>query len=171
MSYTFSHIFIPLAILFIFADKLGLDKRHIIIFSVFGILPDFDIIFYHRATFHNIFFVLIISALIFIFMRNEEITEIILFYMSSHLILDMFNGGIVALYPLYNGTYFITMKILSGIGASSLEYIFDYGIRSDFVDHVQNEKIFGIVSSENFGTIILFLIVIGWLFIVKKRKR
>lgn len=173
MSYIFSHIFIPLAILLIFSGKLGLDKRKIIILSFFGILPDLDVIFFHRMTFHNILSALIIPVLIFIFTRNKEIAEIIFFYLLSHLILDIFNGGIATLYPFYDGIYFINAEIISRLDINSVEYILNYGIgiRGDFINHVPKAgKGYGIVSSENFGIIVLFLITILWSFIVKKRN-
>lgn len=171
MSYIFSHIFIPLAVLFIFSGKLNLDKRNIIILGFFGVLPDLDVIFFHRMTFHNILFVTIIPILIFIFIRNKEIAGIIFFYLLSHLILDTFNGGTATLYPFYDGIYFINVEIISSFDINSIEYILNYGIKGDFVNYVSKAgKGYGIVSSENFGIIILVLIIILWSFIAKKRN-
>ena len=160
MSYVFSHAFIPLAILFIFSRQLIFNQKNIVILSFFGILPDFDVIFLHRMTFHNIF-ILIIPLLFLIFTRKKEIAFIVSFYLFSHLILDLFNGGISVLYPFYNNIYFINAEIMSSYNVHSIMYALNYGIRGDFISNVAKVgNGYGIVSSENFGIAILLMIMI-----------
>ena len=114
MSSLFNHIFIPLVILLIFSDKLRLNKRNIIALSFFGILPDADaFIFIHRAFLHNIFVLLIVPLVIFAFIKDIKIYGIISFYLMSHLILDIFNGGIFLFYPLYDNVFFSRMEVWS----------------------------------------------------------
>lgn len=173
MSYIFSHIFIPLAILFIFSDKLKLDKKKIIMLSFVGILPDLDVIFFHRMSFHNIFIILpiLIIFLVRIIEKKDSIAGIVCFYLVSHLILDIFNGGISALYPFYDGIFFINAEIRSSYNIDGMMYTLNYGIKGDFVNNIAKAgNGYGIVSSENFGIIVLLIIIILTVFIKDKIK-
>lgn len=160
MSYIFSHAFIPLAILFIFSNKLNINPKNIIILSFFGIFPDFDVIFLHRMTFHNIF-IMSIPLLSLIFTKKREIAFIVIFYLLSHLILDLFNGGISALYPFYNGIFFINAEIMSSYNIDGIMYTLNYGIKGDFINNIAKAgNGYGIVSSENVGIVTLLIIMI-----------
>ena len=173
MSYIFSHIFIPLAILLIFSDKLKLDKKKIVLLSFFGILPDLDVIFFHRMSFHNVFIILpiLIIFLVRIIQKENSIAGIVCFYLLSHLILDIFNGGISALYPLYDGIFFINAEIRSSYNIDGLMYTLNYGIKDNFVNNISRSgNGYGIVSSENFGIIILLTIIILVVMIKNKIK-
>lgn len=154
MSSLFSHIFIPLVILIIFSNKLGLDIKKILILSFFGILPDADaLIFIHRASFHNVL-ILTIPFLIFIFAKDIKISGIIGFYLISHVILDIFNGGVFLLYPFYDNVFFSRIEIwLHSGGISSIMY---YGISDKIMPIGRGESI---ASSENIGTVILLTII------------
>lgn len=154
MSSLFSHIFIPLAILFIFSRKLKLDPRQIIILSFFGILPDVDaFIFLHRASFHNIL-ILIIPVLIFIFIRNIKISGMICFYLISHIILDIFNGGVFLLYPFYDIVFFFRAEVWFNKG--DIIPALYYGISSKIMPTTRGEPM---ISSENIGTSILLMLL------------
>ncbi len=171
MSYIFSHIFIPLAILLIFSDKLKLDKKKIILLSFVGILPDLDVIFFHRMSFHNIF---IIFPILFIIlaMRKDSTAGIVCFYLISHLVLDLFNGGIAALYPFYDGIFYINAEIRSNYNIDGMMYTLNYGIKNDFVNNIaKSGNGYGIISSENFGIIILLIIMILVVFIKNKIEK
>ncbi len=170
MSYIFSHAFIPLAILFIFSGQLKLNVKNIIILNFFGIFPDFDAIFLHRMTFHNIF-ILIIPLFVLIYTKKRDIAFIVSFYLLSHLILDLFNGGISALYPFYNKIFFINAEIMSSYNIDSIMYTLNYGIKGGFINNIaKSGKGYGIVSSENFGIAILLIIMILISFIKNERK-
>jgi hypothetical protein len=158
MSYIFSHAFIPLSILFIFSQKLNLNQRHIIYLSFFGIFPDFDVIFHHRYTFHNIF-ILAIPILAFIFFKNKQIYGMIIYYLSSHLILDLFNGGIGAFYPFSKKIAFINAGIMQTYNLKSMAFLLNYGF-VDKIAHTTESSSYGIISSENFGIIVLLSIMI-----------
>lgn len=154
MSSLFNHIFIPIVILIIFSNRFKLDYKKIIGLSIFGILPDIDIfILTHRATFHNLV-IFTIPIIVFILLRDLKISGIISFYLISHLILDIFNGGIYILYPFYDNVIYI----ITGIWFynSGIISIFDYGINEDIVKIRGGESI---ISSENVGIIILLLII------------
>lgn len=157
MSSLFNHAFIPITILLIFSDRLNIHTRNILILGLFAILPDIDMYLNHRASFHNIF-ILIIPVLAFIFI-NREIFGIISFYFISHIILDIFNGGVSLLYPFYKSVLFVRADIRFG------DSIFTYGINNKII----NVPIIGesIISSENFGIIILLMVVV-LVIIIKK---
>lgn len=166
MSSIFSHIFIPLVILIIFSDKLKLDPKKIITLSFFGILPDADaLIFIHRESFHNIF-ILVIPLLIFIFVKDVKISGIISFYLLSHLILDIFNGGVFLLYPFYDGVLFSRTEIWFTNG--DIIPTLYYGIGEKIVSMSTTRIGEPMISSENVGTAIL-LIIIVLLSIVRNR--
>ena len=154
MSSLFSHVFIPLAILFIFSEKLKLNKKNILILSFFSILPDTDAyVFIHRASVHNIF-ILIIPILMFVILKNKEISGVAAFYLISHIILDIFNGGVYVLYPLYDNVFFLRAELLFNDG--NMMSVIYYGIRDEIVPIRIGEPV---ISSENVGTMILLTII------------
>lgn len=154
MSSLFSHIFIPLAILFIFSRKLKLDPKQIIILSFFGILPDADaFILIHRASFHNIL-ILIIPILVFIFIRDIKISGMICFYLISHIVLDIFNGGVFLLYPFYDIVFFFRAEVWFNNG-DIIPSLY-YGISEKIVSTTRGEPM---ISSENIGTTILLVVL------------
>ncbi len=155
MSSLFSHIFIPLAILFIFSDKLKLDRGKIVALSVFGILPDADIFLFHRASFHNIF-ILTIPFLVFIFIKyRRDISGMISFYLASHLILDIFDGGVFLLYPFYRRVFFASIEVW--FSHKHVMPIIDYGISWHIMNNGISEPM---ISSENIGIAVLLTIFI-----------
>lgn len=171
MSYIFSHIFIPIVILLIFSDKLKLDKKNIVLLSFVGILPDLDVIFFHRMSFHNIFVILPI-LFIMLAMKKDSIAGIVGFYFISHLVLDLFNGGIAALYPFYDGIFFINAEIRSSYNIDNMMYTLNYGIKYDFISNIaKSGDGYGIISSENFGIIVLLIIIILAVFIKDKLEK
>ncbi len=163
MSSLFNHIFIPFVILFIFADKLKLDLKKIAIFSFFGIFLDFDIFLFHRASFHNIF-ILIIPLLAFIFMKDKETPGIIFFYLASALILDIFDGGVYLFYPFYDNVFFARTEIWFHHGFMP---VLDYGISKNIMNNGRNEPM---ISSENFAVSVILLVFILISFIWSRGK-
>lgn len=153
MSSLFNHIFIPITILLIFSKRLKIDPKNIILLSFFGILPDADIFLFHRATLHNIF-ILVVPILIFIFMKDmREISGIICFYLGSHLLLDIFDGGIFLLYPFYNNVFYFVIELIFNNGI-----IFNMGISR----HIIDMRTIGepMISSENIGVAVLLIIIL-----------
>lgn len=171
MSYIFSHIFFPLAILLILSDKLKLNKKYIVLFSFVGILPDLDVILFHRLSFHNIF---VIIPILFILLatKKDNIAYIVGFYLISHLVLDLFNGGIATFYPFYDGIFYINTEIRSSYEIDNMMYTLNYGIKYDFINNISKSgNGYGIISSENFGIIILLIIMFLVTFVKDKIKR
>lgn len=160
MSSSFNHIFIPITILLIFSKRLKINQKNIILLSFFGALPDIDIFLFHRATFHNMF-ILAIPILIFIFYKDmREISGIICFYLGSHLVLDILDGGIFLLYPFYNKIFYAVIELIFKNGI-----VFNVGISKTII----NIKTMGepVISSENVGVAILLIITLLISIIIK----
>ena len=124
--------------------------------SFFGILPDADVLVsIHRAFLHNIFILLIVPLVIFVFIKDIKIYGIITFYLMSHLILDIFNGGIFLLYPLYDSVFFSRIEIWFHSG--DIIPVIYYGISDKIVPMGKGEPM---ISSENIGVAILLIITV-----------
>ena len=170
MSYVFSHAFIPLSILFIFAGKLNLNHKYILYLSIFGIFPDFDAIFQHRYTFHNLS-ILAIPILAFIFIKEyRQISGMTTYYLSSHLILDIFNGGIAVLYPFSKKILFLNAEIVQTYNLKTITFLYNYGFTDKVVKTISENSVYGVVSSENFGITVLLLIMAFIYIIYNLRK-
>ena len=105
------HFIIPLLILLVAYPKI--DKRLAIGLAFLTFVPDLDffIDFTHRFLFHNIFFALILSLIIYFFSRNLKVFLISLYYLTSHLILDLTMGSIALFWPLYQRLIEITISL------------------------------------------------------------
>ncbi len=162
MSSSFNHIFIPLVLLVLFFRT---DARKALALSFFAVLPDMDIIFLpHRAALHNIF-ILIIPMLLLIFVKSRrDIFAIICFYLASHLVLDIFNGGIFPLYPVYDKVFFTHLDL--SFNHNSLVPALQYGISNKIVNMGRGESV---VSSENFGVAVLLMAIAVISYIHKHR--
>lgn len=154
MSSLFNHVFIPFVILFLFSNKLRLNPGKALALGFFGVLPDVDAIFLpHRALFHNVF-VLIIPLLLFIFVKGRrEMFGIIFFYLASHLILDLFDGGIFMLYPVYNKVFFAQAELW--FRNDSFIPLLNYGIAERIMNMGKGEPA---ISSENIGVASLLIV-------------
>ncbi len=161
MSSLFSHIFIPVVILLLFSEKLKLNPREVIALSLFAVLPDTDSIFFvlklspvplHRVLFHNVF-ILVIPLLCFILVKSRRaVFGIICFYLTSHLILDLFTGGTFLFYPIYNNVFF-----------ANIELLFDHGSFTPALEYGTSNKIMSsigepVISSENIAIAVLLII-------------
>ncbi len=158
MSSLFSHIFISVVILLMFSSRLGLDSKKIIILSPFSILPDIDIFSFHRALLHNIF-IPFIPFLIFLIKSRRDIYGIICFFLLSHIILDMFDGGIYLLYPFYYKIFFVHIEII--FRNNDIIPIMDYGISNKIMSGATEPMI----SSENVGIVMLLIGIVMFLII------
>ena len=117
------HFIIPLLILLVAFPRM--DKRMAVGLAFLALVPDMDffIDFTHRFLFHNIFFTTGLSLLIYLFSRNLKIFLISLYYLTSHLILDLTVGAVALFYPLYQRLIDINITLNS-------KWIFDLSIRT-----------------------------------------
>lgn len=174
MSSLFNHIFIPLVILLLFSKNLKLYSREVIALSFFAVLPDTDTLFFvlklsstslHRVLFHNAF-ILVIPLLCFILIKSRrEVFGIICFYLTSHLILDLFTGGIFLFYPVYDKVFFAHVELLFNHGGfiPTLEY----GLSNKIMNIGMGEPA---ISSENIAVVVLLIISVLLSFNGFKRK-
>lgn len=118
------HLIIPLAILLILFKK----DKYVLWLSPFAIFPDMDFGEWHRSLLHNIFVAFALSFLMWIILkRQDKVFYIVFIYIMSHIILDVFSGGVAMFYPLVTGTLYINAVI--GIDFQKhISYVFDYGI-------------------------------------------
>lgn len=87
------HIIVPMLMLLIFYD----DIRPTLMLLPASLFPDLDYFLVHRGTLHNIFIPL--CLLMFYLKTRSQKIAIALVYLSSHLFLDIFDMGIIPLYP------------------------------------------------------------------------
>ena len=110
MTEAILHVLIPLIFIVLVSKifKLGLDFKLLAILSVVAIIPDLDsFVFWHRATFHNLFFgvllVLISILLLKKYYGKFKTGLITAYYFLSHIALDSFY--IAWLYPFQKFHY------------------------------------------------------------------
>ena len=88
------HLLVPLIIIRIITLFYNLDKKVILFLSTFTLIPDIDFfIFWHRATFHNLFFGTFLVILAMVLIKNYSKLKIALvgsYFFLSHIILDGF---------------------------------------------------------------------------------
>ncbi len=106
--------------------------RNILIAAILSVLVDIDhVIGIPRGSLHNAF-VLILIPLLFViytfskrkFYQQKGLAILILIFLSSHLFLDVFDGGVMAFYPLSMHNYSIAFNIpisYSSIGGAGYE--------------------------------------------------
>lgn len=122
------HLIVPFLALLMVGRKE--DLKYVILLLPLAVLPDIDtLVTEHRALLHNIF----IPALFVLFglyiKKMRSIFFIAALYFGSHVILDLFDGGVVLFYPLYNNMAFIDVS-LEISKAKQLLWTFDYGFKS-----------------------------------------
>jgi hypothetical protein len=155
MSSLFNHVFIPVAILLVFSKELKIDPGKILILSFFAMLPDADAIFLpHRAVLHNVLIVLIPLLLFVLVKSRREVFGIIFFFLASHLLLDLFDGGIFLFYPFYDSVFFARVELLFDM--ETIKPVLDYGISDRIMNNGRGEPM---ISSENIGTVVLLLAI------------
>lgn len=95
------HFLIPLLILLVVYPRI--NKKLAIGLALLTLLPDFDFFIgsTHRFLFHSIFFPIILSLIIYFFTKNIKVFLISLYYLTSHLMLDLATGAIAILWPIY----------------------------------------------------------------------
>ena len=143
------HFLLPL--LFVLALLPKLNRRLVFILSPLTILPDFDWFFGHRYLFHNVFFILIVSLIVYIiFDKKKLVFFLALFFLASHLILELDNLGIGLFYPFYNKLIGINFEVYSSPG--KIDFSYNVGFRINPLSMATREQ-----SSPVFTKIGLFL--------------
>ena len=109
------HFIIPLLILLVIYPKI--DKKLLIGLALLTLIPDIDyfISFTHRYLFHNIFFPIVLSLIIYFFSKNIKTSLISFYYLMSHIILDFATGAVALFWPLYQKLIEIEISLTTGL--------------------------------------------------------
>ena len=107
------HILIPMLIMLVVFPKV--NKKLAIGLALLALVPDLDffIDFTHRFLMHNIFFTTGLSLIIYFFTKDMKIFLMSLYYLTSHLILDLTVGAVALFYPLYQRLIEVTVSLNS----------------------------------------------------------
>jgi LPXTG-motif cell wall-anchored protein len=157
-----AHLFLP--VLLILAIYPNIPKRYVFYLAPLTFLMDFDLFFpdFHRILFHNLFFVIFVAALVYL-LWNKRAFFISLFYLSSHLILDLAYPGSAWFYPVVEKTFYIDASILF-----SGKPIINFWIGSLSLNEFLEITTFG--YSNWFSVIGLILILLVFILVIFKKK-
>ena len=122
------HLIVPLLALLIVSRKEY--HKYILLLLPLAVMPDVDtLLTQHRALLHNIFLPLVVLIPALLFKEKKILFIIASAYLASHVILDMFHGGVVLFYPFYNEMAFVDATLQFSQGNEFL-WVFDYGFRN-----------------------------------------
>lgn len=104
------HYLIPVLLLIFFFPKLRTKK--VLLLGLLAFIPDFDCLIFgaHRFWFHNLFFILIIF-LIFYLAFGKRTGLLSLYFLSSHLLLDLAKPGVALFYPITSNLIYLEITI------------------------------------------------------------
>ncbi len=119
------HLIVPLLVMLIVYKRE--EKKYILLLLPLSVIPDLDtFVTQHRALLHNIFIPTLLFFIGLMVKENNRIFFIASGYLASHVILDMFSGGVVLFYPLYNEMAFVDASLAMS-KTNELIWTFDYG--------------------------------------------
>jgi membrane-bound metal-dependent hydrolase YbcI (DUF457 family) len=109
------HFIIPLLVLLAIYPKI--DKKLVMGLALLTLVPDIDyfISFTHRYLFHNIFFPIVMTLIIYFFSKNIKTSLISFYYLMSHLILDFATGAVALFWPIYQKLIEIEISLTTGL--------------------------------------------------------
>jgi membrane-bound metal-dependent hydrolase YbcI (DUF457 family) len=121
------HLIVPLLALLIVSRKE--NQKYVFLLLPLALLPDFDTFaIQHRALLHNMFIPLILGLCGLASKKYRTIFIIASVYIASHVLLDLFTGGVVLFYPFYNGMAFVDANLMMS-QTNNLLWTFDYGFK------------------------------------------
>ena len=119
------HLIVPLLALLIVIRRE--DWKYIFLLLPLAVVPDLDtFLAQHRALLHNMFIPVVFLILGWKLREYRTIFIISAVYFASHVVLDMFGGGVVLFYPFYDRMAFVNAS-LSIEQPINIIYTFDYG--------------------------------------------
>lgn len=146
------HIIVPLLALLIVSRRE--DMKYILLLLPLAVVPDIDtFVILHRALLHNIFIplILLLAAMLFIDKRKPLIIASV--YFASHTFLDLFAGGVMLFYPIYNRLVFVDAS-LSLTQTDEVIYTFEYG----FSDYIMTKADGFIFDNAGVGALVFILL-------------
>jgi|SRR5659263_17915 len=157
------HLLVPLLALLILGRKE--DHKYILLLLPFAVLPDIDTFATeHRALLHNIFIPLVLAFIGISMKKMRSIFLITSFYFASHVILDLFGGGVVLFYPFFNEMAFIGASLKMS-KTSELLWTFDYGFKA----YDDGWKLAQGYISDSVGTGSMALVFVAGLWVARYR--
>jgi len=174
------HLIIPIVILLAF--KPNINKKLVFGLAILTVMPDLDYLFGHRSLFHNVFFVIFMSILVYLMFRfvinkdNHKETEnknafyLSIYYLFFHLFLDIGKPGISLFYPFINKLFTFNFSLnaqafgrsnISGLSTSS------YVATQPIIEAIKTQQA-PIIT--NLGFILIFVVAILFLSILIKKK-
>jgi hypothetical protein len=121
------HLIVPLLALLIVSKRE--HQKYIFLLLPLAVVPDLDtVVTQHRALLHNMFIPLLLLLLGYVIKEKKAIFTIASVYIASHVVLDMFGGGVVLFYPFYNKMAFIDASLAMS-KTSELLWTFSYGFK------------------------------------------
>ena len=119
------HLIVPLLALLIVSRKE--DWKYVLLLLPLAVVSDLDtFLTQHRALLHNIFIPFLLLLAGWKMREYRTIFVICAVYFASHVILDMFGGGVVLFYPFYDRMAFVDASLRME-QANILIWTFDYG--------------------------------------------
>lgn len=151
------HYLIPIVFLLLLFPKT--NKK--LAFSLAALVWIIDLDFFtpfHRQLTHNLFFLIIMSA-IFYFTINKKAMYLSAYFIGSHLILDSTYPGNALFWPLYSKAFYITTEITSKFLLNFKLGITDLALREPTTSYY--------LATEG----LLFLALIGILLLAKYKNK
>ena len=160
-----THLVLPMLILLAARQ----NPRYVVPLAVFALFPDLDSLSggYHRLLFHNIFVAVLIPLAFILYAKARKPSlvlpfTIILFYMTSHLLLDF--TGVALLYPFYDKAfYFEPTLYLYTMPEFRFDFIVEWGIK-DITDVGEYQFITGL------GFVYIFILILVLVIFRKEMK-
>ncbi len=119
------HLIVPLLALLIVSRKE--DWKYVLLLLPLAVVPDLDTLMaQHRALLHNIFLPVILLLFAWKLTEYRNVFIISSVYLASHVVLDMFGGGVVLFYPFYDRMAFVNASLMID-PSNFLIWTFDYG--------------------------------------------
>ncbi len=160
------HLIVPLLALLMVSRKE--NWKYVFLLLPFAVAPDLDTFAtQHRALLHNMF---IPAIMLFLGWRMREYRTILVIsavYFASHVILDMFGGGVVLFYPFYDRMAFVNATI--GVeNKVNLVWTLDYGF-DEYSSGWKNAM--GYITDSSGTGALLFVLLAGICVLYRNAKK
>lgn len=167
------HLIIPVIILIAFFPKL---KKEIIFLAPITLIPDLDILFGKRTIFHNILFSLFLVLVVFlvsriVFEKDKKYSKILalitLFFVLTHLLLDIWGPGIALFYPFDDKLYSFDFNVYMSPATKVISYELNAKINPNYeASKEQKSPFFSMISLS-----LIFMLLPLLIILLFKRKR
>lgn len=160
------HLIVPLLALLIVRKKE--EWKYILLLLPLAVVPDLDtFLTQHRALLHNMFIPVVFFILGWKLREYRTVFIISAVYLTSHVILDMFGGGVVLFYPFYDRMAFVNAS-LSMEQPINIIWTFEYGFREYSPDW--NNALGYIIDSPGTGAL-AFVLLAGICLLYRNRLK